>query len=238
MDRGEYVPDELVVQMVMDRLEDPDADKGFILDGFPRTVAQAQALENALAATGRPLSAVLKFTIDDDMAIRRLAARWTCPVCKRTYNMAFKRPAVRHRSATSTARRSTRRSDDDEVTVRRRLAVYREETEPLEFFYWERGLLREVDAQAAGGRRDRPHDRLDRRHRVMIHYKSAAELEKMRRSGRILADTILRVLEAVAPGRRPPPTWTRSRRSGSPRPARSPTSRATAARTPPRSARA
>ena len=150
MDRGEYVPDELVVQMVMDRLEDPDADKGFILDGFPRTVAQAQALENALAASGRPLSAVLKFTIDDDMAIRRLAARWTCPVCKRTYNMDFKRPAVDSVCDVDAATLE-RRSDDDELTVRRRLAVYRDETEPLEFFYRECGLLREVDAQAQEG---------------------------------------------------------------------------------------
>jgi adenylate kinase len=147
MDRGEYVPDDLVVQMVMDRLDDPDAEKGFILDGFPRTVAQAQALENALAAAGRPLSAVLKFTIDDDMAIRRLAGRWTCPACKRTYNMAFKPPA-QDMVCDVDGVQLTRRSDDDEVTVRRRLAVYREETEPLEFFYWERGLLREVNAQA------------------------------------------------------------------------------------------
>ena len=151
MDRGEYVPDELVVQMVMDRLEDPDADKGFILDGFPRTVAQAQALENALAASGRPLSAVLKFTIDDDMAIRRLAARWTCPTCKRTYNMSFKPPAV-DSICDADGSTLTRRDDDDELTVRRRLAVYRDETEPLEAFYWERGLLREVDAQALEGR--------------------------------------------------------------------------------------
>jgi adenylate kinase len=150
MDRGEYVPDDLVVQMVMDRLDDPDADKGFILDGFPRTVAQAQALENALAAAGRPLSAVLKFTIDDDMAIRRLAGRWTCPACKRTYNMAFKPPA-QDMVCDVDGVQLTRRSDDDEVTVRRRLAVYREETEPLEFFYWERGLLREVNAQAQEG---------------------------------------------------------------------------------------
>ena len=91
---------------------------------------------------------MLKFTIDDDMAIRRLAARWTCPVCKRTYNMAFKPPA--HDMVCDIEGAALeRRSDDDEVTVRRRLAVYREETEPLEFFYWERGLLREVDAQAA-----------------------------------------------------------------------------------------
>jgi adenylate kinase len=147
MDRGEYVPDDLVVQMVMDRLEDPDAGKGFILDGFPRTVAQAQALEDALTATDRPLSAVLKFTIDDDMAIRRLAARWTCPRCKRTYNMAFKPPA-NDMVCDVDGTPLTRRSDDDEVTVRRRLAVYREETEPLESFYAARNLLREVSAQA------------------------------------------------------------------------------------------
>ena len=147
MDRGEYVPDGLVVQMVMDRLDDADADKGFILDGFPRTVAQAQALENALAAAGRPLSAVLKFTIDDNMAIKRLAGRWTCPVCKRTYNLAFK-PPVAEMVCDVDGARLTRRSDDDEVTVRRRISLYRDETEPLEFFYWERGLLREVDAQA------------------------------------------------------------------------------------------
>jgi adenylate kinase len=150
MDRGEYVPDELVVEMVMDRLDDPDASKGFILDGFPRTVAQARALENALAAAGRPLSAVLNFIIDDDMAIKRLAARWTCPACKRTYNMAFKPPA-NDSVCDADGTQLERRSDDVEVTVRRRLAVYREETEPLEFFYWERGLLREVDAQAAEG---------------------------------------------------------------------------------------
>ena len=92
MDRGEYVSDHLVVQMVVDRLAEPDAQKGFILDGFPRTVPQAQALEDALAGAGQPLTAVLKFTISDDMAVLRLSQRWTCPTCKRTYNMEFKRP--------------------------------------------------------------------------------------------------------------------------------------------------
>jgi adenylate kinase len=147
MDRGEYVPDDLVVQMVMERLREPDADDGFILDGFPRTVPQAQALENALAAAGRPLSAVLKYKISDDMAVKRLANRWTCPSCKRTYNMAFKPPSV-DTLCDVDATPLTRRDDDDEVTVRRRLEVYREETQPLEFFFWERGLLREVDAEA------------------------------------------------------------------------------------------
>ncbi len=147
MDRGEYVPDDVVVRMVMERLDEPDADKGFILDGFPRTVPQAQALENALAESGRPLEAVLKYTITDDLAIRRLCARWTCPCCKRTYNMEFMPPA-NDRVCDDDGCALTRRSDDDEITVRRRLDVYRDETEPLELFYWERGLLREVNADA------------------------------------------------------------------------------------------
>jgi adenylate kinase len=148
MDRGEYVSDHLVVQMVMDRLGDPDASKGFILDGFPRTVPQAQALEDALAEVGQPLTAVLKFSISDDMAVRRLSNRWTCPACKRTYNVEFKPPA-NDLLCDVDGTDLERRADDDELTVRRRLAIYQEQTEPLELFYWERGLLREIDAQAA-----------------------------------------------------------------------------------------
>jgi adenylate kinase len=147
MDRGEYVPDDLVVQMVMERLQEPDAEKGFILDGFPRTVPQAQALEDALAGEGRPLSAVLKFSISDEMAVRRLSNRWICPVCKRTYNMEFKPPA-NDRVCDVDGTPLERRADDDELTVLRRLAVYRDQTEPLEMFFWERGLLRDIDAEA------------------------------------------------------------------------------------------
>lgn len=147
MDRGEYVPDAMIVEMVMDRLSDPDAEDGFILDGFPRTVAQAEALATALEAADRSLSAVLRFRISDDMAVRRLANRWTCPVCKRTYNMEFHAPAKDNLCDVDGALLE-RRADDDELTVRRRLALYHEQTEPLELFYWERGLLREVDAEA------------------------------------------------------------------------------------------
>jgi adenylate kinase len=147
MDRGEYVPDDLVVQMVMDRLAEPDAEKGFILDGFPRTVAQAEALEAALAELGRPIDALLEFTISDDMAVRRLSGRWTCPNCKRTYNVEFKPPAAEG-ICDFCGHALERRVDDDELTVRRRIAVYGQQTRPLEGFYRQRGLLREVDAQA------------------------------------------------------------------------------------------
>jgi adenylate kinase len=147
MDRGEFVPDEVVVRMVMDRLEEPDAEKGFILDGFPRTVPQARALEAALAEVDRPLTAVLKFTISDDMALRRISGRWTCPVCKRTYHTEFSAPA-NDMVCDDDGAELERRSDDDELTVLRRLAIYREQTAPLERFYAERGLLREIDAEA------------------------------------------------------------------------------------------
>jgi adenylate kinase len=146
MDRGEYVPDGLVVDMVMDRLAEPDAEKGFILDGFPRTVPQAQALEDALAVRGKPLSAVLKFQVSEDTAIRRLAGRSTCPTCKRTYHMEFNKP-VNDLLCDRDGTPLQQRSDDDELTARRRLAVYQEQTAPLETFYWERGLLREIDAE-------------------------------------------------------------------------------------------
>lgn len=147
MDRGEYVPDDVVVSMVMDRLDDPDADKGFILDGFPRTVAQAEALERALEASDDPLTAVLKFSVGGELAVRRLIGRYTCPNCGRTYHMEFKPPAEDELCDICGATLE-RRADDDELTARRRLAVYREQASPLERFYAERDLLHQVDAEA------------------------------------------------------------------------------------------
>lgn len=147
MDRGGYVPDGLVVRMVKERLRGPDATKGFILDGFPRTVPQAQALEDVLADAGTPLSAVVKFAISDRIAIRRITGRFTCPVCKRTYHVQWS-PPVSDGVCDVDGATLEKRSDEDELTVKRRLAIYRVQTEPLELFYWERGLLREVDAEA------------------------------------------------------------------------------------------
>ena len=147
MDRGEYVPDDVVVSMVMHRLADPDTDKGFILDGFPRTVAQAEALERALEGAGEPLTAVLKFSVGGELAVRRLVGRYTCPNCGRTYHMEFKPPAEDELCDICGATLE-RRADDDELTARRRLAVYREQAAPLERFYAERDLLYQVDSEA------------------------------------------------------------------------------------------
>ena len=145
MDRGEYVPDDVVVSMVMDRLDDPDATEGFILDGFPRTVAQAEALERALAEAGEPLTAVLKYSIGGDLAVRRLLGRMTCTSCGRTYHAEFKPPTV-DGICDVCGGMLERRADDDELTVRRRLAIYRAQASPLEMFYVERDILYLVDA--------------------------------------------------------------------------------------------
>jgi adenylate kinase len=146
MDRGEYVPDDVVVSMVMDRLVEPDANDGFILDGFPRTVAQAEALERALEETDEPLSAVLKFSVGGEIAVRRLLGRHTCSNCGRTYHIEFKPPAQEGVCDICGAELE-RRADDDELTIRRRIAVYRAQASPLEQFYVERDLLYQVDAE-------------------------------------------------------------------------------------------
>jgi adenylate kinase len=147
VDRGEYVPDDITTEMVLERLERPDAREGFILDGYPRTVPQAQSLEGALAAKGHPLSAVLNFKISDAMAVKRLMARLVCPNCKRSYNVEFKPPRVDGRCDVC-GHALVNRSDDDEATILRRLDVYHRETKPLVLYFWERGLLRDIDAEA------------------------------------------------------------------------------------------
>jgi len=147
MDRGEYVPDGVMVRMVDERLHEPDASKGFILDGFPRTVPQARALEEVLQKAGTPLDAVVQFLITDDIAIRRITGRFTCPVCKRTYHEEF-RPPADDRVCDADGTPLEKRVDEDSLTVKRRLAIYRDQTQPLEAFYAERELLRPVDATA------------------------------------------------------------------------------------------
>ena len=146
-DRGDYVPDELTTRMVFERLDRPDAREGFILDGYPRTVPQAQSLERHLAQKGTPLSAVLNFKISDAVAVKRLMARLVCPNCKRTYNTEFKPPRIEG-SCDVCGHELTNRADDDEATVLRRLEVYHRETKPLVLYFWERGLLRDIDAEA------------------------------------------------------------------------------------------
>jgi adenylate kinase len=146
MDRGEYVPDELVVQMVIERLGEPDAEKGFILDGFPRTVPQALALDRALEEAGTPLTAVIQFVISEPIAMRRILGRYTCPTCRRQYHVEWSQP--KHDLVCDDDQTALeKRSDEDELTVRRRLAIYRDHTAPLERFYADRGMLHAIGAE-------------------------------------------------------------------------------------------
>ena len=148
VEAGEYVPDSITTRMVLARLEEPDAREGFILDGFPRTVPQAQSLEAALERAGRELSAVLNFKISDAVAVKRLMGRLVCPNCKRSYNVEFKPPRVIG-ICDVCGHELQSRTDDDEATIQHRLEVYHRETKPLVLYFWERGLLRDIDAEAA-----------------------------------------------------------------------------------------
>lgn len=143
LDAGELVPDEVTIRIVMaaiDRTED-----GFLLDGFPRTLIQAEALEAELADREKDLSAALAFQLDEDVAVKRIAGRRTCANCQAPYNVFFSPPRVEGVCA-ACGGPLVQRSDEDEDTVRRRLEVYRESTARLLKFYSDRGLLREVDA--------------------------------------------------------------------------------------------
>jgi adenylate kinase len=143
MDAGELVPDDVVILMLMEELD--KSPNGFVLDGFPRTIPQALALEESLAERGRPLHAVLKFAVPDEVAVARLAGRRTCSHCERTYNVEFKPPKIEG-ICDACGGELFQRQDDREETVRHRLEIYHRDTEPLEKFYWDRGLLREIDA--------------------------------------------------------------------------------------------
>ena len=143
LDAGELVPDEVTVRMVMDTIDHrPD---GFILDGFPRTIPQAEALERELAARDAPLSSALAFLLDEEVAVKRIAGRRTCASCQTPYNLFFG-PPRRDEVCDRCGGPLVQRTDEDDETVRRRLEVYRESTAPLLKFYSDRGLLREVDA--------------------------------------------------------------------------------------------
>jgi adenylate kinase len=143
LDAGELVPDDVTIGMVMAAIDlVPD---GFILDGFPRNLVQAERLEEELAARGRPLSAALAFILDEEDAIKRIAGRRTCANCQTPCNVFFSPPRTEG-VCDECGGPLIQRTDEDEETVRRRLEVYRESTAPLLKFYSERGLLREVDA--------------------------------------------------------------------------------------------
>jgi adenylate kinase len=146
MDRGELVPDEVIVGVIVDRLGEDDAADGFLMDGFPRTIAQAEALEQALGEAGRGLTAALLIDVPDEVAIRRISGRRMCQKAGHVYHVDTNRP--KHDNVCDIdGSRLIQRDDDNEETVRRRLDVYRDQTAPLIDYYEERGLLKRFDGE-------------------------------------------------------------------------------------------
>ena len=150
MDSGQLVVDEIVLGIIRERLAERDAARGFVLDGFPRNLAQAEALASMLASIAQPLDAVVLFEVDYGEIARRISGRRTCPQCGTIYNVHdAATPGITHCRNCAAAPRLTQRPDDNEQTVTRRLAVYDEQTKPLIAHYRAQGLLRTIDAQGS-----------------------------------------------------------------------------------------
>jgi adenylate kinase len=143
IDQGHMVPDELIQSLIWERLEQPDAQAGFILDGFPRTVAQAEALDRFLREHGRALTAVLNLVVDEEELTRRLSGRWVCPVCQRSYHLVS-RPPQQDGVCDVEGARLEQRADDRPEAIRERLTLYHQRTEPVLEYYRQRSLLRPI----------------------------------------------------------------------------------------------
>jgi adenylate kinase len=142
VDRGELVPDAIIVEMVSERIGEPDCTAGFLLDGFPRTPAQAAALDRSLASLGKTLSAVL-IVVEDEEVVRRLSGRRTCPVCKENYHVESL-PSKIDGKCDRCGGDLTQREDDRAETIRKRLAEYHQKTAPVLEYYKAKGILRSV----------------------------------------------------------------------------------------------
>jgi adenylate kinase len=150
MEEGRLVEDSLVLGMIRERLAEPDARAGFILDGFPRNLVQAAALDGLLAELKQPLDAVVQLEVDPAELVRRISGRRTCADCGRVFNVLTSPPPTGAAAVcpkTGAPHRLMQRPDDNEATVAERLRVYEEKTRPLIAFYQARGLLRVIDAQ-------------------------------------------------------------------------------------------
>lgn len=150
MDAGDLVPDEVVIGLAEDRLAEPDTAKGFILDGFPRTTAQAKALDDVLDGLGKRIDAVLSIDVDKDVIVRRLTSRRTCRACGRIFSLLANAPADPAK-CDDCGGELYQRDDDNEQTVANRLDVYERSTAPLIGYYDDKGLLYRIDG-------DRPVD--------------------------------------------------------------------------------
>lgn len=148
MEAGDLVPDDVVLGIISERLQQPDAQDGFILDGFPRTTQQALDLEELLDEMGTPLDTAVLMDVDFDILMKRLTGRRTCSLTGKLLNVYFS-PQEELDECTNAGGELIQREDDNEETISNRLDVYRENTEPLIDFYRERGKLTTVDAEGS-----------------------------------------------------------------------------------------
>ena len=149
MDSGGLVSDEIVTGILADRLAQPDVAKGFILDGYPRTLAQAEALETLLESISKPLDCVIEIAVDEDALVDRITGRFACASCGEGYHDRYKLPKTEGVCDVCGSTSFKRRPDDNAETVRNRLAEYRAKTAPILPFYEEKGLVRRVDGMAS-----------------------------------------------------------------------------------------
>jgi adenylate kinase len=147
MDKGELVPDEIIIGVILEKVQAPEAADGFVLDGFPRTIAQAEALDGAFAELDRALTAVLLFDVPDEEVVRRLSGRRVSPA-GRPYHVEFNPPKVPGKCDVDGSD-LIQRDDDKPEVIRKRLEVYHRSTAPLVQYYEERGLLRRFDGTLA-----------------------------------------------------------------------------------------
>ncbi len=144
MERGELVPDELVNEVVKRRLSEKDCERGFILDGYPRTVAQAEFLDDFLKTQNKELTAAVLFEVPEEVVVQRLTARRICPKCGRIYNL-ISLPPKEDELRDDCKVKLVQREDDKEETVRHRYKVYLEKTQPVIDYYDKKGILKRVD---------------------------------------------------------------------------------------------
>ncbi|MGB0481242.1 MAG: adenylate kinase [Alphaproteobacteria bacterium] len=148
MDRGDLIPDDMIIEMIDARLDEPDCRNGAIFDGFPRTSGQAAALDDMLERKNLPLRAVIEMTVDEDALVERITGRYSCENCGAGYHDAFQRPAVEGVCDACGHTSFKRRPDDNAQTVRDRLTVYRRDTAPIIPHYEAQGLIQRVDGMA------------------------------------------------------------------------------------------
>jgi len=144
MDRGELVPDRVVIGIIAERLREEDAAKGFILDGFPRTIPQAEALQKILDELGRNIDHVISIEVDDEELVTRLTGRRMCKACGESFHVVFN-PSEKEGICDRCKGELYQRDDDKEDTIRQRLAVYSQQTRPLIAYYGKQGKLRRIE---------------------------------------------------------------------------------------------